>query len=404
MKFYLPKLPSLFLSTELNSNTSIMGMIKNVFIGTLAAILMTACTATDSNEDAFVTVLGDDTLAVEQYRTTDSSIVASVILRSPETRFSTYSLTMDETGGIKKMIRTDYPPVTGFAGEGAIAQTIERDGDSLDVENITGGDLTDYKAPYKEGVLPFIDMVHWPFEIAFNKAVESGQDTLIQPMLYGNRISNFTIAAIEGDSMTLRHPFRGVMGVRVQNNGGIEYLDAGLTTRKLKVHRVNNLDFSELSNRFADNPIGPLSGAVSAKYAFKGTDFRVEYGSPKKRGRELFGGIVPYGEVWRTGANRATHFYTSSDLTFGDLEVPAGEYTLFTIPEKDGGTLIINSETGQNGNSYDKKQDFGRVPMEVSTKDEVTEAFTISIEETESGGQINLTWGNTVYSSAFEIE
>jgi hypothetical protein len=259
-------------------------------------------------------------------------------------------------------------------------------------------------APYQEGVLPFIDMVHWPFEVAFNHAVEAGQDTVNQPLLSGNRISNFIIASIEGDSMTIRHPFRGVMGVNVSSEGNLEFLDAGLTTRKLKVHRVADLDIDALSTRFANNPVGELSGAVSAEFSFKDTDFRVDFGSPKKRDRELFGGIVPYGEVWRTGANRATHFYTSGDLRFGDLEVPAGEYTLFSIPEADGGTLIINTQTGQNGNSYDKSRDLGRVPMEVSTQDGVTEAFTITVEETDEGGRINLIWGDTIYSSDFVIE
>lgn len=380
-----------------------MDTMKHLFIGILAGLMMTACTTKDSNQGAFVTLLGNDTLAVEHFQTTDSSITTSVILRSPETRFSSYVLTMDETGGIKSMIRTDYPAVTGFQGEGAIAQTIERDGDSLAIEIIRDNELTSYKAPYEEGVLPFIDMVHWPFEAAFQQAVATGQDTVNQPMLYGNRISNFTIAAIEGDSMTLRHPFRGVMGVRVLENGGIDYLDASLTTRKLKVHRTNDIDMAELSNRFADNPVGPLSGAVSMEFAFKGAEFTVEYGSPQKRGRELFGGIVPYGEVWRTGANRATHFSTSKDLRFGDVSVPAGEYTLFTIPEEDRGTLIINSETGQNGNSYDENQDFTRLQMQKSTIDEMAEAFTITIAETQEGGEIQLIWGNTMYSSSFKV-
>ena len=302
------------------------------------------------------------------------------------------------------MARTDYPASTGFAGEGAIAQTVVRDGDSLMVEVFDDENPRSYKAPYQPGVLPFIDMVHWPFEIAFNNAVEAGQDTVNQPLLTGNRLSNFIIAAIEGDSMTIRHPFRGVMGVNVDESGNLEYLDAGLTTRKLKVHRVNELDLDALTKRFANNPIGQLSGAVSAKFSFRDTDFIVEFGSPQKRGRELFGGIVPYGKVWRTGANRATHFSTSSDLRFGDLEVPAGEYTLFSIPEADGGTLIINNQTGQNGTSYDKSRDLGRVPMEVSTKDDITEAFTITVDETDEGGRINLIWGNTIYSSDFVIE
>ncbi|MBD3617320.1 MAG: DUF2911 domain-containing protein [Gracilimonas sp.] len=378
--------------------------MKNLFITLLLATLFAACSTSDSDNAAFVTLLGSDTLAVEQLHKTDSSITAQVILRSPETRFSTYHLDLDETGGIKEMVRTDYPPTTGFTGEGAIGQTIIRSGDSLAIEVMRDNEMTSYMAPYQEGVLPFIDMVHWPFEVAFNHAAETGQDSVNQPMLSGNRISNFVIVAIEDDSMTIRHPFRGVMGVNVNPEGNLEFLDAGLTTRKLKVHRVAELDIDALSSRFANNPIGELSGAVSAEFSFKDTDFRVDFGSPQKRDRELFGGVVPYGEVWRTGANRATHFYTSNDLRFGDLEVPAGEYTLFSIPEPDGGTLIINAQTGQNGNSYDESRDLGRVPMEVSTQDEVTEAFTITVEETDEGGRINLIWGDTLYSSDFVIE
>ncbi|MEX2477125.1 MAG: DUF2911 domain-containing protein [Gracilimonas sp.] len=378
--------------------------MKNLLFTLFVASIFAACSTPDSNEAAFVTLLGSDTLAVEQFQKTDTSITARVILRSPETRFSDYMLRWDETGGIQEMARTDYPTSTGFTGEGAVVQTVVRDGDSLAVDILTEENPRSYKAPYEPGVLPFIDMVHWPFEIVFNNAVAADQDTVNQPLLTGNRISNFVIAAIERDSMTIRHPFRGVMGVNVSNDGDLEYLDAGLTTRKLKVHRVDGVDMLALGNRFANNPVGELSGAVSVDFSFKDTDFTVEFGSPQKRDRELFGGIVPYGEVWRTGANRATHFSTSSDLRFGDLEVPAGEYTLFSIPEADGGMLIINSQTGQNGNSYDESRDLSRVPMEVSTQNETTEAFTITVEETDEGGRINLIWGETVYSSNFVIE
>lgn len=379
--------------------------MKHLTIAFLLTSLLAACSqSSDPNEAAFVTLLGNDTLAVEQFEKTDSSITAQVILRSPETSFSSYLLEMDDTGGIKKMARTDYPPQIGFSGEGKIVQTIARSGDSLRINILSDENPRSYMAPYQPGVLPFIDMIHWPFELAFNQAVETGQDTVNQPLLSGNRISNFIIAAIEGDSMTIRHPFRGVMGVRVNDRGGMEHLDAGLTTRKLKVHRVNNVDINALATEFAERPFGELSGAVSAEFSFNGANFRVDYGSPQKRGRELFGGIVPWGERWRTGANRATHFYTSEDLQIGELEVPAGEYTLFTIPEPDGGTLIINKQTGQNGRSYDESRDLGRVPMELTNKDDITEPFTISVEETETGGALNLIWGQTVFSVDFQVQ
>ncbi len=378
--------------------------MRNLFITLITAALFVSCSTNDSHQGAFVTLLGNDTLAVEQFVKTDSSITAQVILRSPEVRISTYILHFDELGGIESMVQTDHSPVNGFQEDGATVRNITKVGDSLSVRVLRDEEYISYRAPFEEGLLPFIDMVHWPYELAFNKAAEANQDTIIQPLLSGNRIMDFTIAQIDDDSMTVRHPSRGVMGVKVNRDGDIQHLDAGLTTRKLKVSRTSDLNMDALANRLGSKPIGELSGAVSAEYSFKGANFRVDFGSPKKRGRDLFGNIVPWGERWRTGANRATHFYTSEDLMFGDLEVPAGEYTLFTIPQPDGGTLIINKQTGQNGRSYDESRDLGRVPMEISTIDETVEAFTISVEETDEGGELNLAWGNTVFKADFTIQ
>ena len=385
--------------------------MKNIGIALLLVIIVASCSrqSINPNKAAFVTYLGEDTLAVEQFEKTDTGIKAKVILRSPETTFSSYDLTLDESGGIQTMTRTEFPIEQGFGGEGTVVQSIERMGDSLLVETETDEGARTYSAPYEPGVLPFIDMVHWPYELAFNRTVETGQDTVDQRMLTGSRLSSFIIADLEADSMTIRHPFRGVMGVRVSDTGDLIFLDAGLTTRKLKVHREPSIDIHAIGEDFATgdqsgNPFGQLSSAESGEFSFKGADFRVDYGSPKKRGRELFGGIVPWGERWRTGANRATHFYTSRDLMVGDLKVPAGEYTLFTIPKPDGGTLMINKQTGQNGQTYEASRDLGRVPMEISSKDDVTESFTINVEETDSGGVLELIWGQTILSAAFTIQ
>ncbi|MEX0608828.1 MAG: DUF2911 domain-containing protein [Balneolaceae bacterium] len=385
--------------------------MKNLLYSLLLIGFSAACSSTsfDPNKAAFVTLLGNDTLAVEQFEKNGNEINAKVILRSPQTTFSSYNLILDETGGIQQMTRTNFPLEEGFSGNGTVVQTVEKDGDSLKVQMETSNGSRNFTTAHAPGVLPFIDMVHWPFEIAFNHAVEAGADSTSQMLLSGNNVSNFVIAAIEGDSMTIRHPFRGVMGVRVNSAGDIMHLDAALTTRKLKVNRVPSIDIEKVGENFANsdksgNPFGALSGAETAEFSFNDTNFKVEYGVPYKRGRELFGGIVPWGERWRTGANRATHFYTSSDLRIGDLDVPAGEYTLFTIPEPDGGTLIINKQTGQNGQSYDEERDLGRVPMEISAQEEETEAFTITVENSGSGGILKLIWGDTIFSTEFEIE
>lgn len=374
-------------------------------------VFFSACDnqAEEPSKAAFVTYLGNDTLAVEQFEKTDLGITAHVVLRSPRTTLSSYNVELDSTGGVVTMQQTNFPLGQGFEGEGEVVQTVQRDSDSLMVEVKTEEGTRSYAVPYEPGVLPFIDMVHWPYELAFNRAVEVEQDTLNQQLMTGNRLSTFVIANIKEDSMTIRHPSRGVMGVNVDDNGSIQMLDAGQTTRKLKVHRTRSIDINAIAENFASdeqqgNSFGELSGAKEADFSIQGADIHIEHGSPRKRGRELFGNIVPWGERWRTGANRATHFLTSDDLIMGDLNIPAGEYTLFTIPQPDGGTLIVNEQTGQNGQSYDESRDLGRVAMQISKKEDVTEEFTITAEETNSGGVLKLIWGETVFSVDFTVD
>ena len=386
-------------------------MKKIALLGIAGALMLSACSQPPSNKAAFVTKLGNDTLAVETFEKTENGILAKVILRSPRTTFSAYELTLDETGGIESMTTTRFSLEEGFEGTGDIVQTVTKAGDSLRIEMESRGEMRTFTTAAEPGGLPFIDMVHWPYELAFNHAVTAGTDTVNQRLLSGTRFSNFVIADITGDSMTVRHPSRGVMGVHVDDNGNLMFLDAGLTTRKLKVYRepYESVDIISVGKHFAandksGNPFGELSGAEVGEFTFGGAEFRVEYGSPKRRGRDLFGGIVPWGQRWRTGANRATHFSTSKDLVIGDLEVPAGEYTIFTIPQPDGGIMMINKQTGQNGQSYDEARDLGRVAMSISSKPESTEDFTIEVVETSTGGSLNIIWGNTVLSVPFEIK
>jgi hypothetical protein len=373
-------------------------------------VLVIACN-TDENAQsnaAFVTLLGNDTLAVEEFEKNDDNIKARVVLRIPRTTLTSYELTTDDAGGIEELIVSDHELDLGFNSEGTIERSYKKEGDSLIVSIRTNdGSARFIKSVYEPGVLPFIEMVHWPFEIAFNNAMKSDADSINQRLLSGSRTSNFVVAKIDSDSMTIRHPSRGVMGVRVDKSGNIIKLDASSTTRKLTVERTKDIDINEIASRFAasdkkGNPFGGLSGAVEENFIVKGISVDVSYGSPEKRGRKLFGGIVPFGERWRTGANRATHFKVSNDIAIQGLSIPAGEYTFFTIPEADGGKLIINKQTGQNGQTYDESKDLGRVDMTVSEQDEITEVFTILVEEQGEGGVIKLVWGTTVYSIYFD--
>jgi Protein of unknown function (DUF2911) len=139
------------------------------------------------------------------------------------------------------------------------------------------------------------------------------------------------------------------------------------------------------------------SPAASAQCKFAdGKTIKVAYSSPRAKGRKIYGGLVPYGEVWRTGANEATSFVTDANLSIEGKEVPAGSYTMFTVPNADKWELIINKKTGEWGIPYKYQSDeLGRYAMSVSKTSAPVEDFTISFHEMGTGCHMYMDWENT---------
>ena len=127
-----------------------------------------------------------------------------------------------------------------------------------------------------------------------------------------------------------------------------------------------------------------------------GKSIKTDYSSPRMKGRKIYGGLVPFGEVWRTGANAATTFVTGADVTVGGKIVPAGSYTIFTVPTADKWTLIVNKKTGEWGIPYKYESDeLVRVEMKVSKLPAPVENFTISYVKAGSGCTLQIDWEST---------
>ena len=127
-----------------------------------------------------------------------------------------------------------------------------------------------------------------------------------------------------------------------------------------------------------------------------GKTVTVNYSSPRAKGRKIFGELVPYGQVWRTGANEATSLVTDVNLSIGGKDVPAGSYTIFTVPGQDKWTLIINKKTGEWGIPYKYESDeLARVDMKVSQTPSPVENFTIGFDQKGNSCTLNIMWENT---------
>lgn len=134
----------------------------------------------------------------------------------------------------------------------------------------------------------------------------------------------------------------------------------------------------------------------TAEVTLKSKKITIDYSRPSLKGRKVGQELAPYGKVWRTGANEATALTTEIDLTIGGAKVPAGKYTLYTLPAEGTWKLIINKQTGQWGTEYDEAQDLARVDMKKTALPQSVEQFTISLDKkSENTADLNLDWENT---------
>lgn len=349
--------------------------------------------------------LGVDTISVERMIRTANSIDAEVVTRSPRTTLQRHRAQFDAAGNLTSLTVVDLNPATG---EEQRTVRYMRHGDSLHIMTQQGSERTERKAAAPASWLPFIDLVHWPFDVALRRLRASGASQVGAPMLSGARISDFPLALSGRDSAAVTHPTRGTMRLTVLADGSIRTLDAGATTRALIVTRSGNSDVAAYAREFAARDaagrgIGELSGRGGGTFTVLGATVTLDYGVPMKRGRDIWGALVRYGALWRTGANRATHFKTDVALQFGDLLVPAGEYTLFSIPEATGGVLIINKQTEQNGQTYDAARDLGRVRLRTQPLNREVESFTIAVRESNGRGVLALQWDRTEFITEFTV-
>lgn len=140
------------------------------------------------------------------------------------------------------------------------------------------------------------------------------------------------------------------------------------------------------------------SSAETVKFEKNDLKIQVNYCRPAVKEREIFGGLVPFGKIWRTGANEATLISFSKDVTVAGKAVPAGKYTLWTIPNERNWTIIINKETGQWGTNYDEAEDLLRVDVAAETTAEKVELFTITTTNSDTGASLTLAWDKTKVS------
>jgi hypothetical protein len=182
------------------------------------------------------------------------------------------------------------------------------------------------------------------------------------------------------------------------------------TTYKVRVTRtMTPPDIDAIGDRLAaaERRTGQQQVSVrdTARATIGGATISVDYSRPLARGRTLLGNVISYDRVWRTGANAATQLTTSAPITLAGLSLPAGMYTLWTLPHAGGVELIVNKQVGQWGTEYGRAHDLGRAPMNAETAIKPVEKFTISIEP--SGARhatLVMSWGTFRWAAPVVVQ
>jgi hypothetical protein len=291
-------------------------------------------------------------------------------------------------------------------------------GDTTVVQITRDTTTTTVRVPTPGGALPFMSYSNPTYELYGRWAAATHQDTIAILPLGAPSTTPLVVKHPAQDSLTVA--FVGVAPTlfRVDARGLIQSVDGGLSTEKIRSTRLASVDFAALTAAFQNRPLGQLSPPDSVRASVGGVDIAIDYGRPSMRGRTIFGaGVVPWNQVWRTGANFATRFTTSADIVLGGATVPSGTYTLWTLPGAGGWKLIVNRQTKAPcataaacsdpkrarlwGTDYAADSDLVRVDLHVSTLGQPVEQFVIGVDPQGAGGLLWMAWEKTKVSIPF---
>jgi Protein of unknown function (DUF2911) len=359
--------------------------------------------APETEHAGFIVRLGVDTIMVERFSRSRGAIEGDIVDRSPKTSVLHYVFTTDTGGQITHLEATQRAPffhVTAAKVHDGF-NVVLQDGDSTRRELVA--------AP--ANAIPLFGRSLAVYEVITARLRRAGADSVVVPILdpYQFRVTEHTVHRIDSDSVMIPVTFPRGERARVDPAGRMLGVSGLATSYKWLTTRVADLDIAALARSFAERDangasLGNYSSRDTARAMIDGAHIAIDYGRPSKRGRVIFGALVPWNEVWRTGADLATHLTTDRGLRLNEILLPAGTYTLYTLPSPAEWKLIVNRRTGQLGLLYDPAAGLGRVDMTVTRPSVVTERLTITVDSAPSGGGVlRIAWDNLMAAVPFSV-
>ena len=390
-------------------------LVAAVFFFTTAVSLGAQAPATTF----IITRLGVDTVAIERYARSNTKLEGDLVLRYPRTRTFHYVAELGLRGEVKTLTTFVRRPGADPLAP-ALMQTSSKFGDSIAVIEVRRNGTADTSLTVQKifhGAVQPTFFTEPPAYGLYEQALSTanlGRDSVVYALVGpgGGPVPAIILRRRGADSVAFTSTFfpNWTEVARVDSRGRIMGFNSTATTVKTMAERVPSLDFDNVVKGWAaadvakGGAIGEMSPPDTTKATVGGANIQVAYSRPLKRGRVIFGNVVPWNQVWRTGANAATQLTTDRDLVFGATVLPAGKYTLWTLPTPTGAKLIVNRETGQWGTDYHADKDFARFDLATNQLTQPAEQFVIGVAPQGPGGVLRLAWDDKEYLLPFTVK
>jgi len=390
-----------------------------------AAVSLLSCNTPPAERYGFLTMLGHDTISIESTTRQGNTLTSDEVDRFPRVEIRHTVINLNDDGSIRHLVMDIQTPSEppGQRDRKVFADVANNKvhlskTDSIGTVNRdfpTGGSI----------VVAHVPQMYSLYELYFAAALKqaaasklaAGSPVQMRQFYIDREFDRFplghaTVTLLDSGKLEITHDWLSGTGEAIMDSSyNMLSYSGDRTTYKVQVKRLTTPpDIKPIADRFVAKEttagnVKSLSVRDTTRAQIGNAMFTVDYGRPLLRGRTLLGDVIPYDRVWRTGANAATQFTTSTPIRLAGMQVPTGTYTLFTAPHTNGVDLIVNKQSGQWGTEYNGSLDLGTARMVSEVATATVEEFTISIIPSDDRhGTLVLEWGSLRWIAPIEVQ
>jgi len=392
--------------------------MRNAVVRACALLALALPASLSAQARVFIMKLGSDTVGLERVVRTGNKAEGVIVRHIPANSMLKYSLVFAKDGHVESFEQGSYRadgtpnPPNPQTGTAAVGLKMTFAGDTVIREVQTNGQPVVRRTVVPKGTLPSIGGSWYAYELQVAAARKDGKAYTISFAGNANAPVTPDIRIITRDSAEIvNQGFR--LGIATDKKGMLVHGDGSLTTQKLDVTPVKDVDVEAIGRAWAATaaaaPAAPTNTPDSVIATLGSAHVRILYSRPARRGRELWGKLVPFDTTWRLGADYATQLKTDADLDIGGTTVKAGTYTLWLLPSQGQSFLLVNTkildprDTTRRlwGTEWDPANDIAKIPVQKHMNLPVDEErFHIFIEN----GMLMMHWGNSGYGVSIKAK